>query len=852
MRPVRKLLGGLAPAVAAFVAAITAGTAIAWQYNPNVVGSGPGAPAGFVPFVGPVDRAVCQGPNDRPEAGMQGRTHSLADLASGRANLGFSCNLEQIGREGNGAIWQMAWYEDCAYYNLGAATFPQTAGRQSVPSYTLGDTTVGGQSINGGGAGGVAVVDVSDPTNPKRTMTLMTPAMIDPWESLKVNHKRGLLAGVALSVEGPGVFDVYDLKDPLAGTPGEKIATGCAHPVLNSSLPVNLVGHEGEWAPDGNTYYGSGFLSPTLSPIAVPLAPAAPIPLGELQIQSHGLSFSDDGNSMYLAQSGGGLSDAGRLYGTTTAGFNHSGTGTSKGGNGLVIYDVSQIQSRTPPLLPRQKGWVAWNDGSTAQMTIPVTIKGKPYIIFIDEGGSGMARIIDIQDETNPYIVSYLRNEINMPAAYTNADGNAAQARAADLHNGFNYQGHYCGVPRRDDPEVVACSYFWQGVRVFDIRDPHHPKEIAYFTPGGGGTTAKQSYTSSKIRFLKRKNRAELWFTSQNQGLIIAKFSSAWPFGTTDIVAGGISDLVKGVGNTFTLNLGQQPNGNTVVRLTPASGMAVSPATLTFTRANYEIPQTVTVSASPNGFDPLGSSSGIVTAKLISEGGLPPGAQDDTGVAYDLARDPHYMDNGGLERAVEFTIKSDDVPFTFVPRENVALNTFITTEPKTLSTRYTGAIPISVSGGQYSVNGGPFTTVPGTIRAGNTLALRHVSANVINSASTTTVTVGSYSTDFRSVTSALDRVPDAFDFGTVSGVAPSTLVQSGSRTLTGFNTGTPIAAGPGVTYSIDGAPFTNVTGTLQAGQTLQVQQTSSATHLAYTKGYVKVGGVYGYFTTRTQ
>jgi hypothetical protein len=289
-----------------------------------------------------------------------------------------------------------------------------------------------------------------------------------------------------------------------------------------------------------------------------------------------------------------------------------------------------------------------------------------------------------------------------------------------------------------------------------------------------------------------------------------------------------------------------------VVRLTPANGMSVFPTTLTFTRANYEIPQTVTVAAAADGYDPNGVVTGAVTAKVISEAGLPPGNPDDTGVAYDIARDPHYMDDGGLERAVGFTIKSDDAPFTFSPRENVALNTFITTEARTLSTRYTGAIPVSVSNGQYSINGGPFTNVAGTIRAGNTLALRHVSANAINSTNSTTVTVGNYSTAFSSVTSALDRAPDPFDFGTVSGVAPSTLVQSGTQTLTGFNTGTPIVAGPGVSYSIDGGAFTSATGTLQPGQSLQVQQTSSATRLAYTKGYVKVGGVYGYFTTRTQ
>ena len=43
---------------------------------------------------------------------------------------------------------------------------------------------------------GVAVVDMTDPANPVRTETLMTPAMQTPHESLVLNEKRGLLVAV--------------------------------------------------------------------------------------------------------------------------------------------------------------------------------------------------------------------------------------------------------------------------------------------------------------------------------------------------------------------------------------------------------------------------------------------------------------------------------------------------------------------------------------------------------------------------------------------------------------------------------------------------------------------------------
>jgi hypothetical protein len=179
---------------------------------------------------------------------------------------------------------------------------------------------------------------------------------------------------------------------------------------------------------------------------------------------------------------------------------------------------------------------VCWTDGGTAQHTIPVTIKDKPYVIFVDEGSGGtpslpgMARFIDISDEKNPVVISKLRLEIDMPEAQ-------AQREADGGDGGFTYQGHYCGVDRFKDPTVLGCSYFWSGIRVFDIRDPYHPVEIAYYNPGGNpdaGATSQsgpttRGYASAQVRFIAETG--EMWFTDQQHGLIITKFTNgAWPF----------------------------------------------------------------------------------------------------------------------------------------------------------------------------------------------------------------------------------------------------------------------------------------------------------------------------------
>lgn len=189
--------------------------------------------------------------------------------------------------------------------------------------------------------------------------------------------------------------------------------------------------------------------------------------------------------------------------------------------------------------------------------------------------------------------------------------------------------------------------------------------------------------------------------------------------------------------------------------------------------------------------------------------------------------------------------------FTFSERTNVPAYTFITSEAVTLS-GFTGSLPISIdNGGQYSIDGGAFTNAAGNISVGQTLVVRHISANTDNTAKESTVTVGSYSTVFRTVTGTFDRAPDPFDFGIKRNTAPNTLVASEARTLTGYDYAA-IVAGPGAEYSVNGGAFTAANGTLTKGDTLRVRHTTQPNPRGYTVSYVTVGGVAGYFTTRNK
>ena len=371
-----------------------------------------------------VPRAVC-GPGSSPETGLQGQV-PLADRRNGRSQLGYRCNLELLGQyQGEGTTWVDPQYSHCAYN----ATSVFGLGRKKSE--------------------GVQVLDVSNPRKPRLSTNLTSPAMLSStWETLKVNEARGLLAGVAV---GPAVgalaFDVYDIKQD------------CAHPkLLNSfagtsfTLPATTINHEGQWSPDGMTYWATGLVGGAITAIDV-RDPANPriVGLTSSGYTNHGFELSANGNRMYL-----------------TTGF----------GAGVIVLDTSEVQARRPAPVIRQLGSVFWGGPvSVGQHTIPVTWKGKPYLIAVDELSGEDIHIIDISDETRPRIVRQLQLEISRPE-------NALLGAADVAHNGtFGYDAHYCTVDRRSDPTALACGFFQSGIRVFDVRDPISPHEIAYFNP---------------------------------------------------------------------------------------------------------------------------------------------------------------------------------------------------------------------------------------------------------------------------------------------------------------------------------------------------------------------------------
>jgi hypothetical protein len=459
------------------LAAAAAAAAPAGAHPGSRAAAAAAAPTASEPPLTPTPRAIC-GPASRPETGIQGRV-SAEDHQSGRAAEGYTCNTELVGSyahptaQGTVGGLKVERYVDragreCAYY----------------------DTTLLFPSNVIDGDAGVNVLDMSDPAQPKLTARLVTPAMLSPHESLVLNQRRGLLVAVLGNPQfHPGFVDVYDLTED------------CRHPVLRASAPVGVFGHESGMAPDGRTFYSASPFTGTLAAIDLE-DPSRPRPLWVGNYDSHGLSISDDGDRAYVA----GL------------------------GTGLIILDTSEIQARTPNPTVQEVARLRWGSMSTPQNAIPVTIKGRPYLVEVDEygGGSavGAARIIDIGDERAPRVVSNLRLEVHQPEHF------AAQAADPGADNPFQgYAAHYCNVPRRTDPGIVACSMILSGLRVFDIRDPHRPREIAYYNaPLTRRTIMKPSaWALSSPSFAPE--RGQIWYSDGFSGFHAVRLTNGvWPF----------------------------------------------------------------------------------------------------------------------------------------------------------------------------------------------------------------------------------------------------------------------------------------------------------------------------------
>ena len=407
------------------------------------------------------------GAQDKPETGIQGDV-PLADQFSGRALKGYNCGLalvgyNDLGRRGGNA--NMAWSGNCAYV----------------------------ASTNG-----IAVVDVSDATNPRFVGTLHGPGSNFTLETLAT----GSTADHAVLVAGrygnsgerapavPSPMDIYDVTD-------------CTNPVFETTytFPKNI--HNLTVTADGRHVW-------------------ATMPLQYLDITdlAHPTDYHDFDTELTKLETFGTNQNSHEAWPSPDGTRLYIGSQVI-GDETFRIIDISQwpakpltradiLSETTAPghsIRPMQRGTERYVVNSDESIVNP-TAKGCLSDDLTPFGGVSRPRITDVTDPTHPVEVSQFRLAIGEPSNC-----------AAQVASGVNPSVHYQNVDDEMNTTFAMFSSWNSGLRIADVRDPAHPKEVAYFNPGMFETPSQGSLLDqawAHIRYLPESG--QIWLTTETGG----------------------------------------------------------------------------------------------------------------------------------------------------------------------------------------------------------------------------------------------------------------------------------------------------------------------------------------------
>ena len=408
--------------------------------------------------------ALC-GTADTPETGMQGDV-PLADQASGRKAQGYNCGLALVS-EVPDKITSDQTYQHCAYVRIGS-------GRPSDAS-------------------GIKVYDLTDPANPVHTADL---PVFAPMHGSSSETMRAVAArDRAILISGTGLYDI----------------SNCAHPVVKGQIPwpgllpwPAGLSHDIRITFDGRKVWaGLGVVEADIDNLNDPStwvvknhtcevarqyhplhegAAAADVDLCATPWQdwmpqiAHGPGVNADGTRVYvgnqlaLAALNPGEDDAMRILDVTGPvprivatfpGPGHAVDWFRTGGHEYLLHSNEIVYapqtSCTPYPRPSSLGWAYG------------------------------AYITDITHETKPTEASYIELAINKP-----------ENCSAKLASGQNTQVAYHSVDNPTNAKFAMVSMGNAGLRLFDIRHPKAPKEVAYYNIGSLQHASVSQYDAAR------------------------------------------------------------------------------------------------------------------------------------------------------------------------------------------------------------------------------------------------------------------------------------------------------------------------------------------------------------------
>lgn len=220
---------------------------------------------------------------------------------------------------------------------------------------------------------------------------------------------------------------------------------------------------------------------------------------------------------------------------------------------------------------------------------------------------------------------------------------------------------------------------------------------------------------------------------------------------------------------------------------------------------------------------------------------------------------------------LQYTVLNADITpdgFAFEPAIDVAASSLQTSNPVTIN-GISAPSPVSVTGGEYSVNGGGWTASPGTVVNGDTIRVRQTASTTGGTTTSAVLTVGGVSASFQVTTLVTSPIsPELIFLASPAAlqVAPGTTFQSNPYTLDGFSEPLPISvSGPaGTQYCVNydtssgtvstlpgSRAWTDAPGTINPGDIVRIRQLAPATNSTLQTVSMTVGGTTAQFSLVT-
>ena len=199
------------------------------------------------------------------------------------------------------------------------------------------------------------------------------------------------------------------------------------------------------------------------------------------------------------------------------------------GDGGAIILDISELSR------PRMVSQLAFR-GITATQGIHtfLPLPRRRIALVNDEAirengdeNLNMAGVVDISNESQPRLISLF--PLPEPPAETGLNNFYEKGGRFGPHN-QHHPNHQACLEERDD--MAYLTYFNAGLRIYDIRDPRAPKEIAYFIPPDPKTRigTKPSQLVAQTEDVLVDRRGCVYISDKNQGIYILKLNKVWPY----------------------------------------------------------------------------------------------------------------------------------------------------------------------------------------------------------------------------------------------------------------------------------------------------------------------------------